>query len=302
LNIKALRLFVSLMENVTLARAAEDLHTSQPAASRSIRLLEEQVGEALFRRAQKRLIPTVAAETFLPEAIRILRSIDNIPELFAHSRSRAARPLRILCLPRIVNALVLPAIAELHRAGDGVRIKIEVCPRRDFGRRLQYGSYDVGVSSLPIPPGLMQATVLVTASLHVMVHARHRLVGRSRVDVADLAGDPYIALDEHTVVRQAVDHALAAAGAHLDVTHEVSTSEVATQMVRAGMGFTVVDPASLGPLVGDGVAIVPWSIPASFEIGYVLPPAAPPHPARDAFVAFLQSVGRDRYPSGTHTA
>lgn len=296
MNIKALRLFVSLMENLTLARAADDLHLSQPAASRMLRLLEDHLGEPLFQRRRKRLVPDTAAEIFLPEAIRILNSIDNIPEIFAQSRSRAARPLRVLCLPRIVNALVIPAVSGLARDGEAPRFKIDVCPRRDFGRRLLYGNYDIGVSSLPLPLGATRAEVLARASLHVMLPFGHPLADRPRIDLRDLASVPYVALDEHTVVRQAVDLALARAGAQLDVTHEVSTSEVAAQMVRDGMGFMFVDPASVWPVMAGDVAVVPWSVPASFEIGYVLPDAEQPHPARAAFVDGLKRVCVQRYP------
>jgi DNA-binding transcriptional LysR family regulator len=296
MNIKALRLYISLMENLTLARACEELHTSQPAASRLLRILEDQLGEPLFQRTRKRLVPTPAAEVFLPEAIRILKSIDNIPEIFAQNRSTAARPLRILCLPRIVNALVVPAVSELSHLDCALRFKIDVCPRRDFGRRLVYGNYDIGVSSLPLPLGTIQAEVLARAALHVMLPADHPLATRQCLDLSDLMTVPYVALDEHTVVRQAVDQALARSGTTLEATHEVSTSEVASQMVRDGMGFTFVDPASVWPVMARDVAVVPWSIPASFEIGYVLSQSPHAHSARAAFIEKLKHICVQRYP------
>ena len=295
MNIKALRVFVSLMENLTLARASEDLHTSQPAASRLLRILEDHLGEPLFQRTRKRLVPTPAAEAFLPEAIRILRSIDNIPEIFAQNRRKAPHPLRILCLPRIVNALVVPAVSNLSRLDATLRFKIDVCARRDFGRRLVYGNYDIGVSSLPLPLGSMQAEVLASAALQVMLPARHPLAQRESLDLKDLLTVPYVALDEHTVVRQAVDRALARTGTILEAAHEVSTSEVASQLVRDGMGFTFVDPASVWPVMAQDVAVVPWSVPASFEIGYVLPQLPHPHPARAPFIETLKHVCVQRY-------
>ena len=296
MNIKALRVFVSLMENLTLARACEELHSSQPAASRLLRILEDHLGEPLFQRTRKRLVPTPAAEAFLPEAIRILRSIDNIPEIFAQNRRKAPQPLRILCLPRIVNALVVPAVSDLSRLDATLRFKIDVCPRRDFGRRLVYGHYDIGVSSLPLPMGTMQAEVLARAALHVMLPARHPLAQRDSLDLKDLLSVPYIALDEHTVVRQAVDQALSRTGTILEAAHEVATSEVASQMVRDGMGFTFVDPASVWPVMAQDVAVVPWSIPASFEIGYVLSQLPDAHPARAAFIETLKDICVQRYP------
>ena len=140
MNIKALRLFVSIMENATLSQASLDQNVSQPAASRLIRILEDQVDETLFFRTRKRLVPTPEADILLGEATRILNSIDNISSMMAQNRADTVVPFRVLCLPRIVDSLVIPALGALDALDPTQKYKVEVCPRREFGRRLLHGN------------------------------------------------------------------------------------------------------------------------------------------------------------------
>lgn len=287
MNIRSLRLFVEIMDSLTLARASENLNISQPAASRQIRLLEEELGQALFTRERKRLHPTPEAEALMPEAVRILQSIDNLPSVLAQSRSSDTPPLRILCLPRIIDGLVLPVLARMHRDNPTLRYNVDVCPRREFGRRLLYGAYDVGVSSLPIPVEGLDTHRLAKASLSVMVPRDHPLAQRPVIGVTELRSEQYVALNRHSAIRTAVDDALARSGEELVVSHEVSTSDVAYWFVRNGMGFTFADPASVSPDVTRDVKLIPCTLDAGFDIAYFLPKDEHRHQSRELFLTHL---------------
>ncbi|GAB5435267.1 MAG: hypothetical protein FalmKO_03920 [Falsiruegeria mediterranea] len=169
MNIRSLRLFCEVMDRSTLAEASQALNVSQPAASRLIRLLEEEICETLFHRTRKRLRPTREAEVFLPEAIRIVSAIDGIPEIFAQNRAESVAPLRILCLPRIDLGLVMPTLTLLDAETRNQRYTVVVCPRREFSRRLRHGQFDVGVSTLPVPVEGLQTHFLTRAPLKVML-------------------------------------------------------------------------------------------------------------------------------------
>lgn len=295
MNIKALRLFVSIMENATLSRAASKSNISQPAASRLIRILEEQVGETLFIRSRKRLLPTPEAEILLLEAARILSSIDNIPNAIAQNRMDTVIPLRILSLPRIVNSLVIPALAALDTHDKRQKYKIEVCPRRQFGRRLLHGNYDVGVSTFPIPVDVPSTRFLAETELKVMLMRGHSLANRECVTPEDLSEERYIALDHHTVVRLAVDRALSLNEASFDVAHEVSNSDVAQLMVRDGLGFTFVDPVAIAPEFRDQISLVRCSLAPTIKLAYFLPDLQVVHPERDVFLDHLLRASETQY-------
>ena len=129
MNIKSLRVFINVMEEGTLAQAAAKMNLSQSAASRLIQILEEEYNVTLFHRDKKRLIPTSEGELFFPEALRILSSIDEIPTVFRQIKSERLRPLRIICHPRLLNGLVVPAMIQLARLEPHAGMKLEVHQR-----------------------------------------------------------------------------------------------------------------------------------------------------------------------------
>lgn len=294
MNLKSLRVFINVMEEGTLARASAKLNLSQPAASRLLQILEQEFGCALFHRDRKRLVPTPEGELFYPEALRILSSIDDIPGFFEQIKANAVVPLRIICHPRILNGLVLPAMAKLSRTRPALKMKLEMHPRRDLGRRIMHDIFDIGVSTLPLPVETLTPQRLRSAELQVVLPKRHKLARRRFLTPEDVADQPYVALDQHTVIRRIVDQELAKIGAHLDVAHEVSAGAAAYRLVRYGLGFTFADPIALDPeFVGD-VALVPWRPAMTVDFGYFLSASARRHEALMPFIECLNETCDER--------
>lgn len=290
MNLRSLRVFILVMEEGTLARASAKMHLSQPAASRLLQILEEELGVSLFFRDKKRLVPTPEGELFLPEAVRILSAIDDVPAFFDQIRDRAVVPLRIISHPRIVNGLVLPAMARLNARLPRLKMKLEIHPRRDLGRRIMHDLYDIGVSTLPLPVEGLTPERLFQTRLHVAFPRDHRLADRKQIAPKDLVGEPYIALDKHTVIRRIADQSLFGSDIQLEPTHEVSTGAAAYRLVRFGMGFTFSDPIAMDPEYRDELALVPWVPESALTIGYFLPQTERRHDAVIAFANCLQEI------------
>ena len=294
MNLKSLRVFVFVMEEGTLARASGKLNLSQPAASRLLQILEQEFGCALFFRDKKRLVPTPEGELFYPEAVRILSSIDDIPGFFEQMKADAVVPLRIICHPRIANGLVLPAMAKLSRVRPGLKLKLEIHPRRDLGRRIMHDLFDIGVSTLPLPVDNPSPQTLRSVDLQVVLPRGHRLTRKRFLTPRDVADQPYVALDQHTVIRRIVDQELAKIGEHLRVAHEVSAGAAAYRLVRYGLGYTFADPVALDPEFVDDVALVPWRPRMKVEFGYFLSSTSRSHEALLPFVDCLKKTCRER--------
>jgi DNA-binding transcriptional LysR family regulator len=267
MNLRSLRVFVFVMEEATLTRAAARLNMSESAASRLLQLLEQELRAALFRRDRKRLDPTDAAEALLPEAARILAQIDGLPKLLESERTGPTRPLRVVCHARVLNGLVLPALARLARARPEIAVRLDVQPRRDLGRRMMQGLFDIGVSALPSPTADLAHLVLGAAPLGVLLPSGHPLAGCATVATSALSAVPYIALDETTVIRRMVNAALSGAGQTLRVAHEVSTGAAAYRLVRDGLGFAFADAVALDPELKSTTVLVPWEHAVSVSYG-----------------------------------
>ena len=287
MNIKCLRVYIFIIEEGTLAKAANRIHLSQPAASRLLKILEDDLGVLLFQRLKKRLIPTKEGEAFYAEAIRVLASFDGIPSFINSIQNDKPTPLRIVCLPRLSEGLILPAIIKLSKIQPNVRVKLEIHARRDLERGIAHQLYDVGVSSLPIPAKNIELEPLCSARLYIVLGKNHPLSKKSKLTIQDVAGLPYIALDKTTLIQQVVEERLARSGVNLDPVYEVSTVIAALQLVRSNLGFTIIDPLS-GRVPQQGeFCFLPWQPKTLIEFGIFKMQSDQPHEALDDFVGCL---------------
>ncbi|WP_299652977.1 LysR family transcriptional regulator [uncultured Tateyamaria sp.] len=294
MNLRCLKVFCLVMEEGTLVRAADAMHLSQSAASRLLQLLEQEYAIRLFRRENRRLIPTPEAERFYPEALRILSQIDALPAFVQQIQSGSPEAFRIIAQTRIVNGLAIPAIALLRDAFPDQPIKLEIHPRRDLGRRMLNDRYDIGLTALPLAIDQMAPVRLGAVPLKIAIASDHPLAARDVLRPEDLADVPYIALDDTTVIRRIVDQELAAIGARLRVAHEVSLGSAAYRLVQRGMGFTFADPVALDPELASDVRLVDWEPRMEIEFGYFAPDRARKHDLTHAFDQALRVVFAQR--------
>ena len=263
MNLRALRVFVGLMDDGTLTRAATRMHLSQSAASRLLSILEAELGAPLFARDGRRMRPTAAAEALYPEAVRILSQVGALPDLIASAYTPPS--LRVICQTRLVSGLAVPAIARFAAAHPERRVRLEAAPRRELARRLLAGRHDVAIATLPLPVEETEAEPLGTLPLGILLPREHPLADRGELATADLADVPYVALDESTVVRRMVD--AAGRGALPPPVIEVSTGSAAYRLVATGLGFTVADRIAVEPELWSRLALVPWRDAPEVTVG-----------------------------------
>lgn len=286
MNLKALRVLCGIMEEGTLTEAAARMHLSQSAASRLLSLLEEELGVDLFLRERRSLVPTPRAEMMYVEAQRILAQVDALPDLVSDD-GRAAT-LHILCQPRLVAGLVVPAIADFARSWPRTSVRLETASRRELDRRVNAGRHDLAVATLPLAVEGMVLDVLGSVRLSILLPADHPKAGTSPLDIVDLEATPYIALDATTVIRHRIDDALARSGVVLRPAHETSTGSAAYRLVAQGLGFTFADRVALDPGLEGSTRLVPWNQEVTVEVGVFR--ADRRSPEIDAFGEVLRAV------------
>jgi DNA-binding transcriptional LysR family regulator len=292
MNLKSLRAFVYIIEEGTLARASERLHLSQPAVSRLLKLLEEELGVALFERYKKRLVPTLVGDRFYAEATRILASVDGIPDFLDQIGSGQATPLRIVCHPRLTNGLILPAMSLLAKNSPDTRLHLEVHSRRDLGRYIAREQFDVGIGSLPVALEQSDPEVFCEVELQVLLTSDHDLATRSHLTVENLQPYRYIALDKHTLLRNVVDGSLLSANERLQIFHEVSISAAAHHLVAEGLGYTITDAVSVGSNMSKDLRLIPLQPRTMMKFGIFRVSESRQHEALDPFISCIHEVAQ----------
>jgi len=188
-----LRYFIAVAERLSFRRAAEHLHVAQPAVSRAVQQLEEEVGCRLFVRSSRGVALTEEGSRVLGRARSILDSISRISEGLTSQRGE---PLRIgHVMPEYLRVGPLSQRAKAFRASFPAT-SLDTAPmlHRRLLHDLADGRIDVGFGWLPlesVPPGL-QVEVVMTDKPAVALPPSHRLASASRVQLRDLRDDTFL--------------------------------------------------------------------------------------------------------------
>src|SRR3954447_13509016 len=192
-HLRALRYFATVAEEHSITRAAERLFVSQPALSKQVRQLERLLRADLLRREPRGVRLTAAGAALLPRARAVLaewdRAVDDI--------GAAEQTLTVGFHTRIGRGLVPGVTARLAAELPGWRLRFQQVSWADPAVGLAGAGVDVAVAWLPVPPAAdLDSKVVATEERLVALPAGHRLAGRARLRLADLADEPFVALPE----------------------------------------------------------------------------------------------------------
>ena len=193
MEIRHLRCFVAVAEELHFGRAAGRLHVAQPAVSQTVRSLEKELGLQLFDRANRKVSLTDAGLVLLGEARATLARFDALVATMGRLHTGMGATISIGAVPALPPELVPRLLTRLAQHGPGPTAVVRAAPSgRDPAELLAGGAFDVvlvrGVVDLP---GL-DAVVVAREAVGVALPVDHPLAERVAVAPRDLNGVPLI--------------------------------------------------------------------------------------------------------------
>lgn len=184
-DLRRLRYFLVLADELHYGRAAEALHLAQPALSRSIATLERELGVTLFERSRSgtRLAP--AGELLREEARALLGAADALQRR-VRVADREGRSLQLGFMPGLILTPVLRRLEERH---PGLRVEVTRTSWNDQVLALRDGRVDASFAHRPFDDDGLRVLELFTENRVVAVAADHPTAASGRVVLEDLAGD-----------------------------------------------------------------------------------------------------------------
>ena len=158
MELRHLRYFVAVAEELHFRRAAQRLHIAQPAVSEQVRKLESELGVELFDRTHRNVALTDAGSALLTQAYRVLRQVEAAREAASNANDRPR--LRIGYVPTALQASVPRTLRRLAGAMPNLRTTIEPGSGLELVDAVRSGELDVAVVSLPIPTAGVRVTSL----------------------------------------------------------------------------------------------------------------------------------------------
>jgi len=198
MELKQLRYFVTVAEELHFSRAAARLHLAQSALSAQIRHLESEVGGPLFLRTTRQVKLTPAGEALLAEAGSILAAADGtLARVRALARGESAS-LSIASLGPVPGALLSPLLATFSARRPQVRIDVRALEFSEMLSALRNGKADVAFLYAPLDEDDLDVTPLISEPRVAVLPRTHRLAGREWLAPADLAGETFVAQPDCT--------------------------------------------------------------------------------------------------------
>jgi DNA-binding transcriptional LysR family regulator len=265
MELRRLRYFVAVAEELHFRRAADRLHLAQPALSQQVRKLEVEIGVDLFLRSRRGVALTPAGSVFLDEARRLLRHADEAARTARNARTGTAGRVRLGHLADAVPSTLPRAIAAFAARNPGVEIVPETIAARRGVDDVRSGRLDIAVVSLPAPVEGMKVTPFATERTVAAVPDRHPLSGRTSIPVEALADTPLVLLPRPTnpAFFDAVLGSCRAAGISPHLI-DVSQAQVehALLLVASGIGVALLPASAAERYSAVGVSFRPVDAPA----------------------------------------
>jgi DNA-binding transcriptional LysR family regulator len=258
MELRHLRYFVAVAEELHFRRAAERLHMSQPPLSQQIKALENDVGVQLLVRDRRGVSLTPAGTAFLAESYNVLGAVEHAVATAQQVAHGEMGDLSIGFVGSAMYGLVpelLRAFGEEHRA---VRVRLREMASAAQMPALQVREIDIGFLRPPVAAEGITVETLFEEPLVVALPADHPLAATTRVDVRRLRDEAIVILSPYDApgMYTATEATLAAAGVVPHVVQTVTELPTAVGLVAAGLGVTLV-PASLVSLHRTGVVYRP---------------------------------------------
>lgn len=191
MEFRQLRYFVGVAETGNISRAAQKLFLTQPALSRQIKALEDEIGQCLLERQAHSIRLTSAGETLLQEARELFQRADLML-----ARVRAAGQgvrLRIGYAPSLASGLLSAAMENFAQKHADARVELFDLSTKEMLAGLENDTLDVALTvGTPRPMRGLKWTPLIRASWQVALARHHPLARRSRLTPEEIAREPLL--------------------------------------------------------------------------------------------------------------
>ena len=192
MELRHLRYFIAVAEELNFTRAAERLHMAQPPLSQQIQHLEAELGFQLFRRTKRTVVLTEAGQVFFEESQKILQQVDRAIQL---GKQTSRGELGHLTVGFVSSAAhnVVPAILQAFRTRcPAVKLELHELTTNEQLQRLREGRIDIGFVRPPIEEDGINSEIVFREPLIVALPETHPSADRAVVELRELSAEPFI--------------------------------------------------------------------------------------------------------------
>ena len=257
-ELKQMRIFLAVAEELHFGRAAARLHMAQPALSAQVKSLEERLGAPLFARTTRHVALTRAGEAFLPEARGTVQQAEAAMRAARAAAQAGGDLIKIGGIDSATAGLLPAVIRAFRRAHPAVDVRVTEMLSDPALHALEHRQLDVTFGRVRRRADLFEGRHVLREELVAIVPADHPLAARERLTLADVAAEPLVmpSRANRPILTHVIEGWFEAGGAEPRVVQTANERHMIVAMVAAGLGLAIT-PAWVRGFGGRDVAYRP---------------------------------------------
>ncbi|MEA3304151.1 MAG: LysR family transcriptional regulator [Pseudomonadota bacterium] len=240
MDINALQAFVEVARQGSFSKAADLLFVTQPAVSKRIAALEDELQARLFDRIGKNITLTETGGELLPRARRLLLEADEMKRIASSLSTSVGGRLLMGTSHHIGLHRLPPVLKAFHNQYPKVILDLRFMDSEQAFQAVEQGELELAIVTLPsaTPPNLEVQTIWIDL-LEVVTAADHPLASQQQVSLQTLAEYPAVLPGPQTYTRQILQQELQRLGLKLDTTLSTNYLETLKMLVMTGLGWSL---------------------------------------------------------------
>ncbi|MCK8520288.1 LysR substrate-binding domain-containing protein [Aquimarina sp. D1M17] len=247
MNIQTLKNLIVLSEKLNFTRASEELNIVQPALSRQIKQLEEQIGATLFKRDKRNVQLTAAGDHFVKESKKLIAQAERMITQTAHIHNGDVGEIRIGFTHSIMQTILPDILKSINYQIPGIKTILREMNNRDQYMALQQNELDIGFATNPIVPFSLNSKVLHVDNFVVLLPEKHPVDIDNYTDFSIFSKDEFIfpSVSDGPNYVHLLESICIEAGFNPKVVHETDSASTSFRLVEAGLGISIEPISSL---------------------------------------------------------
>jgi DNA-binding transcriptional LysR family regulator len=274
LELRHLRHFIGVAEELHFGRAAERLHIEQSPLSKSIKDLESDLGVKLFERTTRSTRLTVAGEIFLHQARQVLFAVEKARTSMSITQKHHKKNIRLAITGSLAQAKFSKLVAQCRKDSPDLELLIYEMTETRLTDALQTGHIDIGISSVPLDTKDAISEPLWQDSLTIAAPSKHPISTKKTITIDDIIKHNLITLNPitHHLLQLHYNLDPKQYQKHLSGLNQTSSLEMFLLLVSAGHGVGIGTQSQLSLLKDSDIFIRPILPEASATTSYLVKP------------------------------
>lgn len=250
MTIRHLRIFVAVFDRMSITRASEALHLTQPVVTRTIKELEQHYGVALFDRINNRLRATEEGRSFYAHAMQVISAFDAMEN---GVRDHSEHFTVSVGSTYYLGSFVLPRVIKRFQARfPHAVIRTRVLNGENIQKAVISGELDFAVIEDMVSDSALTSEFFLRDRLALLLPSGHPLTRKEHIYMRDLRDQPFLMREDGSVNRRRQDDTFAKHGFAVTPVMESASTHAIVQCVGDGLGLTLLPEFLIADCTASG--------------------------------------------------